>query len=172
MKHPYTSGHSQRVSRYAMAIALAMNMEHDQITKIKWAGLIHDIGKLRIPRKILDKTDKLSQKEFHRVKKHAMLTDKILNMISTLKSISLIASSHHERFDGTGYPRGLKNNQIPIEARILAVCDAFDAMTSNRPYRMTLNQADACKELEKGAGTQFDPQIVKQSIPLFKNLGL
>ena len=172
MKHPYTAGHSQRVSHYAMAIALAMNMSHDAITKIKWAGLIHDIGKLHVPRRILDKPNKLSKKEFRRIKEHAVLTEKLLNMVSSLKAIAPIASAHHERFDGTGYPKGLKAEQIPLEARILSVCDAFDAMTSNRPYKITLSQEQACRELEKYAGTQFDPEIIKQAIPLFKNLGL
>ncbi|RJP27940.1 MAG: HD-GYP domain-containing protein [Candidatus Omnitrophota bacterium] len=172
MKHPYTSGHSLRVSRYAMGIALAFDLDHDYITKIKWSGLIHDIGKISLSRQILDKPSKLTPKEFIKVKTHASLTNQILNMMSTLKEIALIASSHHERFDGKGYPLGLKGEKIPLGARILAVCDAFDAMTSNRPYRRPLTPLAACKEMEKRSGTQFDPLVVKQAIPLFKNLKL
>lgn len=172
MKHPYTAGHSQRVSRYTMDIALAMNLNHDDITKFKWAGLIHDIGKLRVPRRILDKNTRLEPDEYARVKKHASVTREILNMVTTLKEIAPIAAAHHERFDGSGYPLGLEGEQIPIGARILSVCDSFDAMTSNRPYRKNLSSEAACEELEKGSGTQFDPKVIKQAIPLFKNLNL
>lgn len=172
MKHPYTLGHSLRVSHYALACALAMNLEHDEVTRIKWAGLIHDIGKVSVPRSILDKSTSLTRKEFREVKKHASLTQKIIDMISTLKEISLTASSHHEHFDGLGYPQGLKGEEIPLGARILAICDAFDALTSNRPYRPPLTFNTACQEIKKHAGTQFDPEIVKQTLPLFKNLGL
>lgn len=172
MKHPYTLGHSLRVSHYALACALTMNLEHDEVTRIKWAGLIHDIGKVSVPRQILDKTRTLTKKEFGEVKKHASLTPKIMAMISTLKEISPIASSHHEHFDGSGYPQGLKGEEIPLGARILAVCDAFDALTSNRPYRPPVAFNTACQEIKKHARTQFDPEIVKQTLPLFKNLGL
>ena len=172
MKHPYTAGHSLRVSRYAMAIALAMNLDHDTITKIKWAGLIHDIGKLSLSRRVLDKTTKLTTEEYNKIKKHAQLTQQILNMVSTLKEITPIAAGHHERFEGTGYPSGLKGKDIPLGSRILSVCDAFDAMTSNRPYRKPLTSEVACRELKRHSGTQFDPQIVKEALPLFRNLGL
>jgi len=172
MKHPYTAGHSERVCRYAVDIALAMNLKHNEITKIKWAGLIHDIGKLRVPRVILDKKTHLSHRELNRVRKHAQFTREIISMVSTLREIAPIAAMHHEHFDGTGYPLGLKGEEIPLGARILNVCDAFDAMTSNRPYRKSMSGLAACRELEKNAGTQFDPAIVKETIPLFKNLGL
>ncbi len=172
MKHPYTSGHSLRVSRYAMSIALAMNMDHEQITKIKWAGLIHDLGKVTLPRRILDKAEKLTPEEYIKVKQHAGLTREILHMAPSLKEIIPIAADHHEHFDGLGYPEGLKGEDIPLGARILKVCDAFDAMTSNRPYRKPLSPQEACKELEKYSGKQFDPKIVKQAIPLFRNLGI
>jgi HD-GYP domain-containing protein (c-di-GMP phosphodiesterase class II) len=170
MKHPFTAGHSTRVSRYAMTIALAMKLKHDDITRIRWAGLIHDAGKLTVPRKILDKPTGLTRKEYEVVKKHPVMTRKILEMSPTLSEISPIASSHHEYFDGTGYPHGLKGNQATIGARILAVCDAFDAMTSNRPYRRPFTPTEACREIQKCAGKQFDPEIVKASVHIFKNL--
>ncbi|MGE5197095.1 MAG: HD-GYP domain-containing protein [Deltaproteobacteria bacterium] len=172
MKHPYSSGHSLRVSRYAMAIALAMNLSHDETTQVKWAGLIHDIGKLNVPRRILGKRAKLTSKEYKKVKEHAHFTAEILDLIPTLKDIVPIAASHHEHFDGLGYPLGLKENQISVGARILGICDAFDAMTSNRPYRNPLTPEVACREIKRQAGKQFDPQIVKLSLPLFRNLGL
>lgn len=172
MKHPYNSGHSLRVSRYALAIALALNLDHDEITRIKWAGLIHDIGKFSVSRFVMNKPGELTKKEFQTVKKHAQITQDIMQMIPTLKEIAPIASSHHEYFDGSGYPQGLKGDQVPLGARILVVCDAFDAMTSNRPYRQPLSPQAAAAEIEKLAGIQFDPQITKVARPLFINLGL
>jgi len=172
MRHPYSAGHSLRVSRYALAIALAMKLEHDEVTQIKWAGLIHDIGKINISRYIMNKPTRLTKKEFQEVKKHASLTRKIMEMLPSLKDIVNTASSHHEYFDGSGYPKGLKGNRVPFGARILVVCDAFDAMTSNRPYRTSLTPAEACEELSKLSGKQFDPEIVKVAIPLLRNLGL
>jgi len=172
MKHPYSSGHSQRVSRYAMAIALAMNLKHDEITLIKWAGLIHDIGKLNVSRRILSKRGRLNSKEYNHIKKHAQFTRTILKMIPSLEDIVEMSASHHEYYDGSGYPQGLAQEKIPLGARILAICDAFDAMTSNRPYRNPLTPEAACKEIERMSGKQFDPAVVKIAIPLFKNLGL
>jgi len=172
MKHPYTAGHSLRVSRYAMACALALKLSHDDVTRIKWAGLIHDIGKLTVPRKILDKPTKLTKAEFTQIKKHAEVTYKILNLIPTLQEIVPIASSHHEYFNGSGYPLGLKGNEAVLGSRILTICDAFDAMTSNRPYRTPMTPEAASREIQRLAGIQFDPEIVKQTLPLFRNLGL
>jgi len=172
MKHPYSSGHSLRVSRYAMAIALAMDLNHDEITLIKWAGLIHDIGKLNVSRRILGKRSSLTSGEYKKVKEHAHFTKEITSMITSLNDIVPIASSHHEYFDGSGYPLGLKDGRIPLGARILCICDAFDAMTSNRPYRNPLTLEATCREIIRLSGKQFDPDIVKIAIPLFKNLGL
>lgn len=172
MRHPYASGHSLRVSRYALAIALAMNLDHDEVTRIRWAGLIHDIGKINVSRYIMNKPAKLTKKELEEVKKHASLTQKIMEMLPSLKEIALAASSHHEYFDGSGYPQGLKGKQAPLGARILVICDAFDAMTSNRPYRAPLTPAATCHQLSRLSGKQFDPEITKIAIPLFKNLGL
>jgi putative nucleotidyltransferase with HDIG domain len=172
MKHPYTSGHSLRVARYAMACALTMHLAHDDVTRIRWAGLIHDIGKINVARRILDKPTSLTPKEFREVKKHAIMSRDIMNMIPTLKELTPIVAGHHEYFDGSGYPLGLKGYQIPLEARILVICDAFDAMISNRPYRNPLSPEDACHEIEKFSGQQFDPDVVKEVLPLFRNLGL
>ncbi|MBP7216308.1 MAG: HD domain-containing protein [Candidatus Omnitrophica bacterium] len=172
LKHPFTAGHSLRVSRYAMAIALAMKLKHDDVTKIKWAGLIHDMGKLSVPRSILDKPSSLTKKEFLIIKKHPEMTREILKMVPTFSEISPIASEHHEYYNGSGYPFGLRAEESHLGARILTVCDAFDAMTSNRPYRNPLRAVAACTEIKKLAGIQFDPTIVKFALPIFRNLCL
>lgn len=172
MRHPYNAGHSLRVSRYALAIALAMNLTHDEITRIKWAGLIHDIGKFNISRFIMNKPGRLSGPEFLKIKKHAQITQDMMAMIPALKEIVPIAVNHHEYYDGSGYPRGLKADEVPLGARILVVCDAFDAMTSNRPYRNPLSPQATCEKIQKLSGKQFDPGIVNVALPLFLHVGL
>ena len=171
MKHQYSSGHSLRVARYAMSSALAMKLSHDDVTSLKWAGLIHDIGKLSISRRILDKPSGLTPHEYMEIKKHVVLTRNIMDMIPSLEAVKPMASCHHEYYDGSGYPLGLKGEEIP-GARILTVCDASDAMISNRPYRAPLTPQQACEEIEKNAGTQFDPRVVNETISIFRNLGL
>lgn len=169
-KHPYTIGHSKRVSRYSLLIGLAMNLAHDELTKVKWAGLLHDIGKLGVSRKILDKPAGLTEGEYETIKQHALLTREILQTITDFKEIALIAGSDHERYDGRGYPQGLKADDIPLGTKIIAIADAFDAMTSDRPYRKLLSAEEACEELKRSSGTQFDPAVVKEAIPVLHNL--
>ncbi len=170
--HPYTIGHSKRVSRYALLIALAMNLPHNDITAIKWAGLLHDIGLLSIPRNISGKTTILDKKEFGYIKKHPDYTLSILSEITDFKPLAEIAAGHHENFDGTGYPKGLKGEQIPLGARILAIANSFDAMTSARPYRDSNDIEKTCKEIKNMAGKQFDPKIVEDALPVLRSLGL
>jgi len=170
MKHPYTLGHCLRVSRYAIKCGQKLNLTPRQLQMIEWAALIHDIGKLSVSRKILDKPRGLNRKEYLEIKKHAKVTHNIMDMVPSLQDVGKIASGHHERFDGTGYPLGLRGNQIPLETRILSICDAYDAITSNRPYHSAPLTNYAWKEIEKQAGTQFDPQIVKEILPLLKNM--
>jgi putative nucleotidyltransferase with HDIG domain len=171
MKHPFTAGHSLRVSRYALTIALAMKLPHDDITRIRWAGLLHDIGKLTVLRRLLDKPTQLTPEEYRMIQKHAKQTYTIMDLMPSLRDITLIAAAHHERADGSGYPFGLKGEEIPLGARILSICDAFDAMTSNRPYRQPLTFGEAADEIEKLAGKQFDAEIVRHAIPLLRNVG-
>src|SRR3990167_100071 len=156
-KHPSMIGHSKRVSVYAMLIALAMNLSHDEITRAKWAALLHDVGKL-------------TTQEFDTVKIHAIYTRELLETITDFREISIIASSDHERYDGKGYPMGLKGDKIPIATRIISVADSFDAMTSKRTYRKAMSKEAACEEIERCAGSQFDPRIVKEAIPVLRNL--
>jgi HD-GYP domain-containing protein (c-di-GMP phosphodiesterase class II) len=170
-KHSYTIGHSRRVTRYSVLIGLALGLERQEITQLEWAGLLHDVGKLSIPRAILDKPSELSTREYSKVKNHARLSHEIISMISDLHHIAPIAAGHHERMDGKGYPQGLMGEEIPFGARILCVSDAFDAMTSNRPYKPDVSIARACEVLEHNAGSQFDEEIVKVAVPILSNLG-
>jgi len=171
MKHPYTYGHSLRVSRYAMSIALTMKLEHDQVTKIKWAGLMHDVGKISVSRKILDKPGSLTKSEYRRVQEHVKISG-IMKLAPSLEEITPIAAGHHEYFDGSGYPKGRAGIDIPLGARIIAICDAYDAMTSNRPYRGGIPPKEVCRKIQQLAGSQFDPEIVKFALPVFRSLEL
>lgn len=168
-KHPSMIGHSKRVSVYSMLIALAMNLSHDDITKTKWAALLHDVGKVGIARSLINKPGKLTPDEFETMEAHTVYTRKLLETISDFKEISVIASSDHERYDGRGYPTGIKGEQIPLPTRIISVADAFDAMTSTRAYRKAMPKEAACEEIEKCSGTQFDPTIVKEAVPVLRN---
>ncbi len=169
-KHPCMIGHSKRVSLHSLLIALAMNLPHDEITRIKWAALLHDVGKLGISRSLINKPASLLPREFETVKLHSIFTRELLETVTDFKDIALIASSDHERCDGKGYPQGLKGEAIPIGSRIISIADAFDAMTSNRPYKKAMSIGEACKEIQKNSGSQFSPVVVKEAIPVLRNL--
>ncbi|MBI5206682.1 MAG: HD domain-containing protein [Candidatus Firestonebacteria bacterium] len=170
--HPYTIGHSKRVSRYALLIAIAMNVPHDEITMIKWGGLLHDIGLLCISRNISGKTTIMDKREFDEIKKHPVYTMEILSGITDMAPLIPIASGHHENFDGSGYPKGLKGEEIPLGARIMAIANAYDAMTSARPYRDSSDIDKACTEIKNMAGKQFDPKVVNEALPVLRSMGL
>jgi len=171
-KHAYTIGHSRRVARYSLLIGIAMGLEHDALTLLKWATLIHDVGKLSVPASVLDKPAALSDEEYGNLKFHASYSFDIISMITDLRPVAAVASSHHERYDGAGYPFGWSGDDIPLGGRIMAVADAFDAMTSSRPYRSVNDVEAACEEIEDNAGTQFDPRIVRVALPVLRNMGL
>lgn len=158
-KDRYTNGHSLRVADYAMKIAENMGKSPDEQKAIYYAGLLHDVGKIRVPEDIINKPGKLTDEEFEQIKIHPVTGYHILKDIYDDKSLALAAKFHHERYDGNGYPSGLSGTNIPEAARIIGVADAYDAMASNRSYRNALPQAQVRKEIEKGRGTQFDPQI-------------
>ena len=168
VKDPFTYGHSERVTEYALAIAKRMGASDAEMQNIKYAAALHDIGKIGIARKILDKPEALSEEEFVHVRAHAQLGDSIIEPVAFLKVPRSIIMHHHERYDGKGYPDGLAGEEIPLGARILAVADSFEAMMSDRPYRKALPMEDATKELEVNAGTQFDPTVVRAFIEVLK----
>ncbi len=154
---PYTAGHSKRVARYAKMIAVRMNFSPDEIEEVYYAGLIHDVGKLGIDNKIINKNGRLTDEEFAEIKRHPILGYGILKDISVKGKFADGAKCHHERIDGRGYPDGLNGEEIPPLARIIAVADAYDAMTSKRSYRDVLPQKVVREQIEEGIGTQFDP---------------
>ncbi len=160
-----TSGHSRRVTLYAVQIARLMRLEPAEINRIRYAALLHDIGKIGVPEIVLFKNKKLSDEEYEIIKRHASLSKSILSKIhfqKGLQDVPAIASAHHEKIDGTGYPDGLKGDEIPLGGKILAVCDVFDALTSRRQYRDRMEIEKVVGILEKESGTAFEPFVVYQ----------
>ena len=160
-KDKYTKGHSQRVAMYAREIAKRYGYDDEKQEDIYFAGMLHDIGKIGIPNEIINKTGKLTDEEYEMIKTHPVIGAEILFNISEIPNIAVGARWHHERYDGKGYPDGLKGKDIPELARIIGVADAYDAMTSKRSYRDVLSQKIVRAEIEKGIGTQFDPVFAK-----------
>jgi len=153
--------HSQKVSYLSYVLGKNLGLDDYQLEQLKLASLYHDIGKTKIPGYIINKPGPLNEAEWKIMRSHAMLGYQILLKDNDLKEIAYYVKHHHERYDGQGYPDGLKKEEIPIISRIIAVVDAFDAMTSNRPYRKALSETDAIQELLLNAKTQFDEKIVK-----------
>lgn len=160
-KDEYTRGHSDRVAAIATMIGQDYGLQEKALEKLRLAGTFHDIGKIGTADDILLKTEKLSDEEFEEIKLHPIKGAMILSAVSMLEDIVPCVLHHHERYDGTGYPDGLKGEEIELFARIIAVADAFDAMTSDRQYRSHLSLAEAKEQLRTGSGTQFDPRIVE-----------
>ncbi|HUW22841.1 MAG TPA: HD-GYP domain-containing protein [bacterium] len=165
-KDPYTKGHSDRVTRYAVKIAREMNLSESAIRNIEYSALIHDIGKIGIQESILTKKGALSGTEYEIVKMHPLIGESIITPVKFLNGIAPLILYHHERFDGKGYLEGLRGEAIPLGARIISVADAFDAMTSDRPYRKALTRKKAREELEKESGKKFDPRVVEAFLRL------
>ncbi len=157
-KDEYTQGHSRRVSDYSGSIAKELGYSESEIADIKFIALLHDIGKIGVPDSVLNKPGKLTDDEYQLMKNHTVIGADILKDIGMIPEIDVGAKYHHERYDGKGYPEGLEGEEIPMIARIIAVADAYDAMTSTRIYRNRLDPAIVVEEIEKGIGTQFDPQ--------------
>jgi HD domain len=160
----YTRGHSERVSRGSGMIARQIGMRADRAEAIKYAGMLHDVGKLGVPTKVLQKTGPLTEEEFAAIQLHPMRGLEIVREIGFLNEALAGIMHHHEKIDGTGYPMGFAGDEIPEFARIIAVADAFDSMTSTRSYRAARRMSEAIDELRKGAGTQFDPALVEAFI--------
>jgi putative nucleotidyltransferase with HDIG domain len=170
LKDAETEGHSKRVTAFTIAIARAMGISGDQIRVIARGAFLHDIGKMAIPDAILRKPGALDPEEVAIMREHAYRGYQILRRIPFLTEASEIVYAHQEKFDGTGYPRGLKGEQIPLGARIFSVADTLDAMTSNRPYRAAQPLSAARTEIDKWAGRQFDPQVVKVFLEMPENI--
>ncbi len=160
LKDAETEGHSKRVTAFTMAIARAMELAHEDVRVIARGAFLHDVGKMAIPDAILRKPGRLTPEEQMLMREHAYLGYQMLRRIPFLREAANIVYSHQERYDGTGYPRGLKGDQIPLGARIFAVADTFDAIISDRPYRAAQSISAARREIEKHAGRQFDPKVV------------
>jgi putative nucleotidyltransferase with HDIG domain len=154
-----TAHHCARVARYAAALAEAVALPEPQVRRIEICGLLHDVGKLGISRDVLEKPGPLDPLEWRLMRTHTQIGVRVLSAQERLASILPAIAMHHERFDGRGYPYGAKGLDIPLEARIIAVCDAYDTMTSDRPYRKALPADEAIDRIEAGAGTQFDPAL-------------
>lgn len=161
-----TQGHSQRVVEIALRLAKAMGFSEEQIKTLRQGALLHDIGKIGVPDHILRKPGKLTQAEWRQMRGHAQRGYELLRSTDHLKEAAVIALCHHERWDGSGYPRALRGESIPIEARVFAIADVWDALTSSRPYRSAWDEERAQKYILRNSGKLFDPQVVE----VFKDL--
>ncbi len=159
-KDAYTHGHSERVSEYALGIGQTLGMSQSELEQLELASLLHDVGKIGIPENILNKKGPLSPQEMDIVRQHTLKGVEILNGVSHMDTIITAVRNHHERYDGRGYPDGLSHEQIPLLAKIIAIADSFDAMTSDRPYRSKCPEKKAIREIEDNSGSMYDPKMV------------
>lgn len=174
-KDKYTRGHSERVMQYSIQIADAIEknvaLTQRLVNHFRYAAMIHDIGKIGIPDQILKKEGIYTKEEYEVMKQHSSLGYNMLRDVPYLKEVSLFLKHHHEWYNGTGYPDGLQGEEIPLGAQIIAVADAYDAMTSDRPYRKSYTHYNAVQEIEKCAGTQFAPTVVDAFLSKYDSLG-
>jgi len=160
-KDAATEGHCHRIQNLSLRVGERLGLSGDQLISLSYAAYLHDIGKVKVPDKILNKLGPLTDEEWEEMRKHPIYGEQMLADKEFLADAAKLVLAHHERHDGSGYPNRLKGEDIPIEARIIAVVDSYDAMTSDRPYRLALPQGEACWELRRNAGTQFDPRVVE-----------
>lgn len=166
----YTRGHSERVSEYAAQLAKALKLPEDQIDIIRYVGLLHDVGKVGIRDAIMKKPGAFTFEEYEEMKNHANLGADMLAGLKFLGKGQDWVRYHHERWDGHGFPKGLSGEAIPLEARILACADSFDAMTTDRPYKAKMDLEAARKELKRCSGTQFDPKVVEAMVKVIDKM--
>ncbi len=164
----YTRGHSERVARYSLRIAERLRLDVETSRKIYWAGYIHDIGKIFVPQAVLNKNGFLNGEEYEIVKIHPVKSEELILQMEGLEEEAKIVRHHHERWDGKGYPDGLAGEDIPLGSRILSIADAFDAMTTERPYRRALTLSEAVEEIRRCGGSQFDPNLVEVMISIIQ----
>lgn len=176
-KDKYTKGHSERVAHYSVTIGETLNLPESELETLRYAGLLHDIGKIGVSENILNKPDKLDKTEYEKIKDHPEIGANIVQDIAFLRNASLYIKHHHERWDGSGYPEKLKKDKISLGASILSVADVYDAMTSDRPYRAALSVEEAMIELKNGSGILYNPVVVDAMIKVIakeqekKNVG-
>ncbi|GAB6042440.1 HD domain-containing phosphohydrolase [Endothiovibrio diazotrophicus] len=171
MRDPYTAGHQRRVARLAAAIARRLGLDEERVAAVHTAGLLHDIGKISVPIEILTKPGDISDLEYRLIQRHPQVGYDILESIDFAQPIAEFVYQHHERLDGTGYPNRLKGEGIRLEARILAVADVVEAMSSHRPYRAGLGVEESLREIERYADSRFDPAVVAVCLRLFRQEG-
>lgn len=160
-KDKYTQGHSFRVAKYAREIMYRLGGDEKAQQEVYYIGILHDVGKIRVKDDIINKKGRLTKEEYEQIKLHTVAGYQILRSVDVIPDLAIGARWHHERYDGTGYPNGLKGENIPLIARIISVADAYDAMTSNRSYHQTMPQHKVREQIEQGMGTQFDPKIAQ-----------
>jgi putative two-component system response regulator len=165
-KDAYTEGHLRRLSRYSEQLAIVIGLEPHQVTAIRFGGLLHDIGKIAVEDAILRKPGKLSTEEYEQIKHHPEYGARIIAAMRFAAEVGPVILSHHERWDGKGYPQGLKGEEIPIGARIVAIVDAYDAMRTDRPYRNTLSLEETISRMRAGSGEYWDPDLLEVFINL------
>jgi polar amino acid transport system substrate-binding protein len=161
-RDPYTAGHSERVAKIASDFASFIGYTGSTFEDIYWAGILHDIGKVGVPDFVLKKPGSLTPEEYAEMKKHPVFSEEILEGSETLRKYAKWVGSHHARWDGKGYPKGLVGEEIPLEGRILSLADSFDAMSTDRPYRKGKNIQESIEEILRCSGTQFDPYLASQ----------
>ena len=170
-KDEYTRHHSTRVTEFTLKIARTMDFSEKELGDLELAALLHDVGKIAVPESILNKPGRLTDDEFALIKEHPARGESILQPVVELKEIARIVRAHHEHYDGSGYPDALKGREIPLGARIMAVADAYDSITSERPYRKASSHRYAVKEIIRCSGVQFDPEVVEHFLEISGSLG-
>ncbi len=168
-KDPYTNGHSQRVGEYACRLAERLGLPPKRVENLKIAAILHDIGKIGVEESILNKPGRLTEEEYDKIKQHPEIGVRIIKDIEFLKDVSRIILSHHERYDGTGYPEGRKHGDIVLESQILSLADVFDALTSERPYRHAMTVEEAIEIIDNGKGSQFEHKLADAFIKMIKD---
>lgn len=171
-KDSYTGGHSLRVGELVKEIGEEMGIKGERLEGLEYVAILHDIGKISIPETVLNKPGKLTEEEYNQIKEHPQIGQRIIEDVEFLSDFSHVIRHHHERYDGQGYPDGLNGDEVSLESKIVALADAFDAMTSERSYQRTLDIKEAIEEINRGSGKQFDPQVVEAFKKVLKNRGI